>query len=145
MRGILPNRSHLRIYLDSNVLFSASYIASSPFRNFWKLAQVTPVTSHYAVGEVLRNIVNSSQRERFDDLIARTERVSDADLGFVPQSLRLVEKDRPILAAAIAASVDYLITGDKAHFGHLYGSRVSGVCILSPSDFLALHEDRLPD
>jgi predicted nucleic acid-binding protein len=135
----------LRIYLDSNVLFSASYIASSPYRNFWKLTQVTPVTSLYAVGEVIRHNVISSQRERFDELIARTERVSDADLGFVPQSIRLVEKDRPILAAAIAASADYLVTGDKSHFAHLYSTRVSGVCVIHPTDFLARQEDRLPD
>jgi predicted nucleic acid-binding protein len=57
----------------------------------------------------------------------------------------LVEKDRPILAAAIAASVDYLITGDKSHFGHLYGTRVSGVYVISPADFLGQYEDRLPD
>ena len=145
MRGAVPDRSHLRIYLDSNVLFSASYIASSPYRNFWKLTQVTPVTSLYAVGEVIRHNVISSQRERFDELIARTERVSDADLGFVPQSIRLVEKDRPILAAAIAASADYLVTGDKSHFAHRYSTRVSGVCVIHPTDFLARQEDRLPD
>ena len=140
----MPDRSHLRVYLDSNVLFSASYIASSPFRNFWKLAQVTPVTSLYAVGEVRRHIVLSAQRLRFDELIARTGMVSDTDLDFVPQGVRLVDKDRPILAAAIAASLDYLITGDKSHFGHLYGTHVSGVHVISPADFLALHEDRLP-
>ncbi len=134
----------MRVYLDSNVLFSASYIASSPFRNFWKMAHVTPVTSLYAIGEVYRHIVFSSHQARFDDLIAQTRMVSDADLGFVPQNIRLVEKDRPILAAAIAASVVYLITGDKSHFGHLYGTRVSGVYVISPADFFALHEDRLP-
>ncbi len=109
------------------------------------MAQVTPVTSLFAIGEVNRHIVLSAQQLRFDELIARTGMVSDADLGFVPQSIQMVEKDRPILAAAIAASVDYLITGDKSHFGHLYGTRVSGVYVITPADFLGLHEDRLPD
>jgi predicted nucleic acid-binding protein len=108
------------------------------------MAQVTPVTSLFAIEEVRRHIVLASQQRRFDELIARTGMVSDADLGFVPQNIRLVEKDRPILAAAIGASVDYLITGDKTHFAHLYGSRVLGVRVLNPADFLALYEDRLP-
>ena len=66
-------------------------------------------------------------------------------LALCRKTFSLVEKDRPILAAAIAASADYLVTGDKSHFGHLYGTRVSGVCVFTPADFLALHEDRLPD
>jgi predicted nucleic acid-binding protein len=53
-------------------------------------------------------------------------------------------KDRPILAAAISASLDYLVTGDKHHFAHLYGMAISGVQIINPTDFLSLHEDRLP-
>ena len=110
------------------------------------MAQVTPVTSLFAIGEVNRHIVLSAQQLRFDELIARTGMVSDADLGFVPQSIQMVRKGNcPILAAAIAASVDYLITGDKSHFGHLYGTRVSGVYVITPADFLGLHEDRLPD
>jgi predicted nucleic acid-binding protein len=50
-----------------------------------------------------------------------------------------------ILAAAIAASADYLVTGDKSHFAHRYSTRVSGVCVFHPTDFLARQEDRLPD
>lgn len=141
----MPDQDHLHVYLDSNVLFSACYIASSPFRNFWRMARVTPVTSPYAIEEVNRHIVQSALQQRFDDLLAQTQFVSDADLGFVPQSIRLVEKDRPILAAAIAASVDYLITGDIAHFGPLYGTRISGVYVINPAQFLSLHQNRLPD
>jgi hypothetical protein len=48
------------------------------------MAQVTPVTSLFAIGEVLRHIVLSAQQLRFDELIARTGMVSDADLAFVP-------------------------------------------------------------
>ena len=107
------------------------------------MANVTPVTSLYAVGEVRRHIVLAAQQLRFDELIARTGMVSDADLGYVPQNIRLVEKDRPILAAAIAASVDYLITGDRNHFGQLYGTRISGVYVITPADFLDQCEDRL--
>jgi predicted nucleic acid-binding protein len=132
----------LTAYLDSNVLFSASYIANSRFLNLWKLTGISPVTSPYAIAEVWRHIGQSAQGLRFEELIAATKMVSDADSGFVPESIQLAEKDRPILAAAIAASADYLITGDSNHFERLYGS-VSGVRIISPSEFLGLYEDRI--
>jgi uncharacterized protein len=139
----VPEFLPLTIYLDSNVLFSASYDAISPFRRFWELANVTVVTSLYAVTEVRRHIKLPAHQLRFEELLARTQMVSDANPDFVPQSVRLVEKDRPILGAAIAASVDYLITGDKKHFTHLYFQRVSHVYVINPADFLTLHEERL--
>jgi predicted nucleic acid-binding protein len=143
VRSAVPEFPPLTIYLDSNVLFSASYDAISPFLKFWKMAGVTPATSLYAVAEVTRHIQIAAHQHRFDELIARTRKVSDADVAFVPQSIRLVAKDRPILAAAIAASVDYLVTGDKNHFSHLYFQRVSHVFVINPADFLDMHEDRL--
>jgi predicted nucleic acid-binding protein len=138
----VPEFSPLTIYLDSNVLFSASYSVRSRFLKFWKMANVAPVTSPYAVAEVRRHIVLTAQQLRFAELISRTGLVSDPDARFVPASIRLVEKDRPILAAAIAASVDYLITGDKNHFAHLYFQQVSRVCPINPGDFLELHKER---
>src|SRR5258707_459485 len=98
-----------------------------------------PVASRYAINEVFRNVRVAAHHLRFEDLVTRTEIVSDADIRFVPPHIALVAKDRPILAAAIAASVDYLATGDKNHFGLLYNSTVSGVRIISPADFLAIH------
>jgi hypothetical protein len=42
------------------------------------------------------------------------------------------EKDRPVVAAAIALSCDALVTGDRTHFGGLYGTAIKGVMIESP-------------
>ena len=139
----MPDFPPLTIYLDSNVLFSATYIATSPFLNFWRLAGVRPVTSLYAVDEVRRHIVQSAQEIRFDELMTKTRLVSDVDVRLIPSGVKLVSKDEPILAAAIAASVDYLITGDKTHFAHLYGKTASHVYVINPADFLALYKDRL--
>ena len=47
------------------------------------------------------------------------------------------EKDRPVLAAAIRLGCEVLITGDKTHFGSLYGGRVRGVAVHSPATFLS--------
>ena len=139
----MPEHEGLTIYLDSNVLFSASYIANTRFLNLWKLERVTPVTSATAVDEVRRHIMQSAQSVRFGELMSRTRMVRDADVRVIPAHTRMVAKDQPILAAAIAASVVCLITGDKSHFAHLYGTCISGVDIFSPAGFLALYEGRL--
>jgi predicted nucleic acid-binding protein len=141
----VPELVPLRVYLDSNVLFSASLSESSRFLDFWRLRDVTPVVSHYVIGEVARNIRFPDHNARLASLLRRTEIVSDADNRMIPADVRLVSKDQPILAAAIAASVDYLATGDKNHFSHLYSRRITGVVVMNPADFLDLYEDRLPE
>ena len=47
-------------------------------------------------------------------------------------SLPLPEKDRPVLAAAIRSQCAALLTGDRTHFGFLYGKTIRGVTIHSP-------------
>jgi len=54
---------------------------------------------------------------------------SDAALD---ASLPLPPKDRPVLAAAIHQSCGALATGDRTHFGPLYGRTSHGVTIHSP-------------
>ena len=44
----------------------------------------------------------------------------------------LPDKDRPVLAAAIRLGCDALVTGDRTHFGALYGRTIVGVTIHSP-------------
>jgi predicted nucleic acid-binding protein len=139
----VPELIHLRVYLDSNVLFSASLDECSRFLDFWRLREVTPVVSHYAIGEVTRNVWVPGHDARLANLLRRAQIVSDADSQMIPSDVRLVSKNQPILAAAITASVDYLATGDKNHFGHLYSRTISGVLVISPGDFLDLYKDRL--
>ncbi len=91
----------------------------------------------------MRNLRFHGHRERFESLLARTQINSDADVRIIPSHVALTAKDAPILAAAISASVDYLATGDKNHFAHLYTTTVAGVYVISPADFLNLYQDRL--
>ena len=141
----MPEFPALRVYLDSNVVFSASRDQRSRFLELWRLRDIAVVISQYVVGEVSRNIKSIGHNQRFESLLAQTQFVSDADVQLIPPNVALIAKDQPILAAAIAASVDYLITGDKSHFGHLYRTRVSGVYVIAPADFLDQYEDRLPE
>ncbi|HSF33604.1 MAG TPA: hypothetical protein VLK82_24445 [Candidatus Tectomicrobia bacterium] len=54
----------------------------------------------------------------------------------LPGSLGLAEKDRPILAMAVAARATHLLTGDMRHFGRYYSQIVAGVLILPPAAYL---------
>ena len=47
---------------------------------------------------------------------------------------RLPDKHVPILATAIAARASALVTGDRRDFGHLYGTTIEGVGVLTPAE-----------
>jgi hypothetical protein len=47
-------------------------------------------------------------------------------------ALRLPEKDRPVLAAAMRLQCEALVTGDRSHFGAFYGKTLGGVTVHSP-------------
>jgi len=48
--------------------------------------------------------------------------------------LPLPEKDQPVLAAAIRGDCDALVTGDRTHFGPLFGTVFDGVAVHSPTE-----------
>jgi hypothetical protein len=124
-----------RIFLDANVLFSASYREGSGLLRLWKLANVEIITSYFALHEAQRNVVNDDQLGRLNKLpLIVVMPVWTHDK--LPDDVTIVEKDIPILLDAINAAATHLLTGDKQHFGALYGKRVGGVLIQSPSAYL---------
>lgn len=132
----MPSPSPLRIYLDANVLFSASFRPKSRFLDFWELQGVEVCVSPYVVGETRRNARSQEQLERLDRLIEASTMVGDGPLLLVPSNMVLAEKDRPVLATAIAAGVDYLVTGDKVDFGAYFGQRFAEVEVIAPAEAL---------
>jgi predicted nucleic acid-binding protein len=125
-----------RVFLDANVLFSASYREDSGLLQLWQLNEIELVTSHYAMDEARRNVANNSQLERLNGLsITLIVPVwTQADL---PQGVLIANKDLPILLDAINSQSTHLLTGDKKHFGPLFGQLIGGVLIQPPADYLA--------
>jgi uncharacterized protein len=123
-----------RLFLDANVLFSAAYSTRSPILRLWSLG-VELLTSAYAIEEARRNLATATERGRLADLLRAVRVVpeSSAQLGSAGSSLPA--KDRPILAAAVAANATFLVTGDYRHFGALYGHVVGGVEVVSPAAY----------
>jgi predicted nucleic acid-binding protein len=47
----------------------------------------------------------------------------------------LPEKDQHVFAAALLSRADFLVTGDRKHFGEWYGSTLLGLRIEPPARF----------
>jgi hypothetical protein len=54
----------------------------------------------------------------------------------LPPDVILPEKDRPILAAAIACGATHLITGDRQHFGVWFGQRIGSLTVYPPATYV---------
>jgi predicted nucleic acid-binding protein len=130
-----------RFFLDANVIFTAAHNPNGNARALFRLAaqqQLELVSSRYALEEAARNIA-----VKFPECVAEFNNLI-ADLLFVAEpsqaeiqlaaDCRLPDKDVPILAAAIAAQSSALVTGDRHDFGHLYGTAIEGVAVLTPAE-----------
>jgi len=95
------------------------------------------VSSAYAIAEAERNLDAPDRRARLYRLIQQIE-IADEALASatMPEDVTLTSKDRPILLAAIQAMCNHLLTGDRKHFGHLFGRTVKGVCIRTVRAYL---------
>lgn len=127
----------MRVFLDANILFSASFPNSHLAKFLDALhAHAVLLTNTYATAESERNIA-AKQPARL-----ATHRKFVATLEMVPlhvfdPGVKLADKDRPILCGAISGSATYLLTGDKRDFGHLFGKTVRSVKIVTVQLLLA--------
>jgi predicted nucleic acid-binding protein len=126
-----------RLFLDANVLFSAAYREGAGLLQLWEVPRTVVMTSGYAAEEARRNLETGAARARLERLLDRTTLVSEAPDIPLPASVRLPDKDKPILQAAIAATASHLVTGDLRDFGVLIGKRVHGITIDTPARVLS--------
>lgn len=125
-----------RVFLDANILFSASYREGASLARLWILPNVRLLTSAYALAEAWRNIDEPSQRVRLALMVpAELVGALPADEA-TARSVGLPEKDVPILHAAISGRATHLVTADFQHFGPLFGATIGGVLIQKPGDYL---------
>jgi len=128
---MIDARPSIRAFLDANVLFSASNAGSNISRLMKLLLDLgTAVTSDFAIEEVRRNL-----EIKRPGWVEESSRIAEA-MEIVPSvqfplSVEIVDKDKPILCAAIRSGCDVLVTGDRQHFGHLYDQEVQGVAVVT--------------
>lgn len=127
----------MRIFLDANILFSAAKSDGAIRRLLALLVEAGHEcwADAFVLEEAHRNLRAKAieGHAHLASVLAdvRMARARSRDPG-LEASLPLPEKDRPVLAAAIPCGCHALVTGDKAHFGALYGKKVQGVAIHSP-------------
>lgn len=131
-------------FFDADVLYSAAYLKESSFKALWRLRGVELVSSSFAVEECRRNLGADRPEAlaRLDRLLGGVTLVEERNDSELAQPLPIDAKDEPILLAAICSGAQYLLTGDKRHFGHLYGQTIRGVTVARPADYVRLRKDR---
>ncbi len=125
------------VFLDANILFSAAK-SSGAIR---QLVDQIPIRGHecvadeYVIAEARRNMEQKfpAALSDFENLLRAISRLASPHALSAPSLDHLLpEKDRPVLASAIQHRCQALLTGDKTHFGRLYGQTIAGVSIYSP-------------
>jgi predicted nucleic acid-binding protein len=125
-----------RLFLDANILFSAAYREDSGLLQLWKILDVELITSAYALEEARRNLDSQDQKARLNRLMQDLEVLPERRDLDLPQGIDLVDKDKPILAVALAAGATHLITGDRWHFGNYFGKWIGQILVVTPRDYL---------
>ena len=121
----------MRVFLDANLIFSAAQTGSPSRQLIETLALHATLITHPAVWhEAGRNL--RAKRPDWLAGLASLQPLLHFHSGVaVCPDVGLPAKDQPVLAAAIAARANRLVTGDRAHFGSLFGQTIQGVRILS--------------
>ena len=128
----------MKLFFDANVIFSAAHREEGRSRDLVALARgghCELLTSTHALEEARRNLELKSGgfERRLADALAQTTVVAEAPTAVVEwaQEQGLQLKDAPILAAAVHAKADLLVTGDTRDFGRLFGRTLRGVQVVA--------------
>lgn len=137
----------MRIFLDANILFSAAKTDGLMRALLHRLRGAGHVlcSDAFVEAEAIRNL----ERKGPEALSALQDLLDDMERHpFRRPVLRkgpgdfLPDKDRPVLAAAVGLGCDVLLTGDRTHFGKLFGMTIEGVAVHSPQSLVALLGER---
>ena len=113
----------LRVFADTSVLFAAVYSATGYARELVLLAadgQLQIILSEDVIQEIERNLARKASAALpawsvLLDVIS-PEIVPSPDIDMVRATARYTEpKDAPIIAAALVAGCDYVVTFDQKH------------------------------
>jgi predicted nucleic acid-binding protein len=130
-----PQALRARLFLDANVLISAAWKEGSKVTRIWRIPNVDLVTSDHVVAECTRNLPREEQQKRLGQLLLAVRVLAFSGTPALENPPSLPEKDQPVLAAAVLARADFLVTGDRKHFGGWYGSTVCGLRVEPPASF----------
>jgi predicted nucleic acid-binding protein len=131
----------IRLFLDSNVLFTAahnpegksSFVVELAAKGHWEV-----VTSAYCLAEARLNLERKRPAAlgRLSEILRAVRLVPD--VAGERCALSLAEKDRPVFAAAQRCKATRFLTGDRRHFGPYMNKAkdTKGIVVQTVRDFL---------
>lgn len=135
----------IKVFLDANIFFSASYSSKGGSFQILRLAEKNKIsifTSTLAIKEAERNL----QRKASDEALYRFYNfLDDIDLKFIKVNRPLSkakfgkitgEKDAPILAAALESKALFLVTLDRKHLLNIKTSKLGNLKVVTPGEFI---------
>ena len=134
----------LKVFLDSNVIFSAAYSEKGKSRSylFFELQNLNIIKiyiSNLVKFESIHNI-KIKKPEKLDflnELLSKADIIEDVDV-YYEFAKNLPENDRIILSSAVYHDIDFFITGNTKDFLTFYNKKLKNTLILTPKDFLEL-------
>ena len=138
----------VKVFLDSNVIISGLISDKSAPRLILELLchdlpLMHAVTGQYNLEEIERTITRKlpAARPVLHDFMSRLK----IEIIPLPAGEKLgkyrgvvADEDLPVLVSAIECGADYLVTGDKKHFGGLRGRKDIPLRICSPSEVVEI-------
>ena len=130
----------VRVFLDSSVILSACGSERSLSRLITVLSAERSwnlVSAAYCRAETVKNLAKFAPQAtaHWQDLQTRIEWVPNA-LTTKRPLLLTASKDKPVLISALAAKPDVLLTLDARDLALLLNTKVYGVFVTTPRDFL---------
>ncbi len=141
-------KGKVKVFLDSNVIISGLLSDRAAPRLIldllcYELPFMQAATGQYNLEEIVRTITRKLPRAHpvFQDFMSRLK----FEIIPLPDRKKLekyrgmiADEDLPVLASAIECEADYLVTGDKKHFGGLRGRIDIPLKICPPSEFVEI-------
>ena len=134
----------MRIFLVTNILFSGMYSdrgAPARLLDLFAGPAFQAVTSNGVLEELARNVARKAPRlmQTIEQTLVsiRLEIVPESDAAVVvPLRDATFGTDAPIIAAAMAANVDYFCTGDRRLLERGRSGALAGLRVAAPSELV---------
>jgi len=133
----------IRLFLDSNVLFTAAHNPEGKASLVIDLAAAgnwEVVTCAYCLAEARLNLEKKHPAAlgRLKGILERIHLVPD--VTGEQCTLSLPEKDRPVFASAQRCKATHFLTGDRRHFGPYMNKQkdTMGIVVQAVGDFLSV-------
>lgn len=131
-----------RIFLDSNVWFSAFYHSQNCEKliQTYKDEMILVVISEQVLQEVTRNIKEKipQQLPCFQNFMLSNPPEMVSDLETIPSNIKraISVEDQSIFTAAMRANVDYFVTGNIRDFKRNKQKKIGKIAVLTPKEVI---------